>query len=125
MVLSKNSIFAFLGYVNQQYTAKTVGGVRIPVRAYESILSDIPKVVQKSIVDLINDSTSSGLEYNLGSIPTFNSVIPLSQTAHKPIFALSSKDGIVGSHFSKVSNFTKIIKGITEKVIINIGEIEK
>lgn len=111
----------FLGYVNQQYTAKTVGGLRIPVRAYESILSDIPKTVNENIIKPINGSNKK-MKYDLGSIPTFNSVIPLSQTAHKPIFALSTKDGIVGSHFSKVNSFSKIIKGIAESVITNIGE---
>ncbi len=115
----------FLGYITQQYTAKTtVEGQRIPVKAYEDIIDNIPVAILKHIVKPINgDQNSTNIDYCLGSVPTFNSVIPMSQSAHKPIFSLSSKDGVVGSHFSKVSGFRNIMQAISVKTLKNIEVI--
>ena len=110
----------FIGYVTQQYTTKTVEGQRIPVKAYERIINDIPKTIDKEIISKINKGIVQKLNYSLGLIPTFNSVIPMSQIAHKPIFALSSKDGVVGSHFSKVSDFKKIMGKIAANALNNM-----
>lgn len=113
----------FIGYVTQQYTSKTVEGQKVPVKAYESIIDNIPNAVLKNIVGPINGDKLT-IEYSLGAIQTFNSVIPMSQSAHKPIFALSTKDGVVGSHFSKVASFRDIMKSISEKTLANIGVLE-
>lgn len=110
----------FIGYVTQQYTTKTVEGQRMPVKAYERIINDIPQTINKEIVNKINNEIKFDLSYSLGLIPTFNSVIPMSQIAHKPIFALSSKDGVVGSHFSKVSDFKKIMGQIAINALHNM-----
>ncbi len=109
----------FLGYVTQQYTSKTVEGQRMPVKAYETIIDNIPDAILKNIVTPINGDGIK-LDYSLGSIPTFNSVIPMSQRAHKPIFLLSTRDGVVGSHFSKVSSFKQIMNCIAENTLKNI-----
>ncbi len=109
----------FIGYVTQQYTSKTVEGQRMPVKAYENIIDNIPDAIRKNIVEPINGNDIS-LDYSLGAIPTFNSVIPMSQSAHKPIFSLSTKDGVVGSHFSKVANFKAIMQEISQKTLYNI-----
>lgn len=109
----------FIGYVTQQYTSKTVDGKKTAVKAYENIIDNIPIAIQKHIVSPIN-GTDITLNYSLGSIPTFNSVIPMSQSAHKPIFSLTSTDGVVGSHFSKVANFKQIMKEIAQNTLHNI-----
>lgn len=113
----------FLGYVTQQYTAKTVDGARVPVRAYDRIINDIPQSIHSNIVLPINGDSLAGVDYRLGTIPTFNSVIPMSQKSHKPIFALSTRDGVVGSHFSKVADFKKIISEIAGNVLGNISRV--
>ena len=109
----------FIGYVTQQYTSKTVEGQKMPVKAYEAIIDNIPDAIQQNIITPIN-GTDVALDYSLGAIPTFNSVIPMSQSAHKPIFTLSSKDGVVGSHFSKVASFKQIMEEISQKTLHNI-----
>ena len=114
----------FIGYVTQQYTSKTVEGHKIPVKAYEEIIDDIPNAIEQHIIKPINSNIKQQLNYNLGSIPTFNSVIPMSQNAHKPIFSLSSKDGVVGSHFSKVASFKKIMSEISEHTLKNIEALK-
>lgn len=123
--VSTNFAIKFLGYVTQQYTAKTVDGKRKPVKAYEKIINDIPKAIKENISAPINEIKEDGVDYSLGTIPTFNSVIPLSQKSHRPIFALSTKDGVVGSHFTKVSNFKKIMKTIASNVEKNIKAVSE
>ena len=39
----------FLGYVNQQYTSRTKGGIRQAVKAYEEIISHMPKLVTEKM----------------------------------------------------------------------------
>ena len=117
--LKENFLIKFIGYVTQQYTSKTVEGQKMPVKAYETIIDHIPSSIQKNIITPIN-GVDIALDYSLGAIPTFNSVIPMSQSAHKPIFTLSSKDGVVGSHFSKVASFKQIMEEISQKTLHNI-----
>lgn len=107
----------FAGYVTQQYTFKrdSHGNAR-PVKAFERIMSRVPEV----IADNLPTGRLSLSDLNLGSIPTLNSLVPLSQTSRKPIFELQAKDGVVGAHFSKVKEFERTIKGVTERFLSNL-----
>lgn len=110
----------FVGYVTQQYTPKKMAdGVKRAVKAYDRILQQIPEKVHVNLIETINNGKTQ-VDYNIGSIPNFNSVIPMSQTARKPVFALESSDGVVGSHFTKVKEFEEIIAGISGKLVANI-----
>jgi hypothetical protein len=53
--------------------------------------------------------------FELGSIPTLHSLIPLAQTGHTPIFALKASDGVVGAHFTKVREYAAKISEIAER----------
>ena len=111
----------FLGYVTQQYTSKTVDGKRRPVQAYEKILSNVPETIKKELIDVVNNEDKREcINYALGTIPNFNSIIPLSQSAHRPAFEMTSSDGIVGAHFAKVKDFRNVMKTIAEQMIINV-----
>ena len=112
----------FLGYVTQQYTSKTIDGIRRPVQAFERILSNVPETIERELISIVNNQRDN-MDYELGSIPNFNSVIPLSQTAHKPVFELTSVDGIVGAHFAKVKDFKKVMNGIAEQFEINMEKM--
>ena len=114
----------FLGYVTQQYIAKSVQGSRVPVKAYEKIIQSIPKSIQKNIVSKINvEVQKKSIDYLLGTIPMFNSLIPMSQNSHTPIFSLTSKDGVRGSHFSNVKYYTEIINEVAINFTKNIESI--
>lgn len=113
----------FAGYVTQQYSQKTVDGEKRPVKAYEYFLQQIPELVEKEIISRVNIGIRD-LDYNLGSVPNFHSVIPMSQTAHKPVFRLEPSDGIVGSHFSRVKEFEKVIKQIADNLIVNLEALQ-
>lgn len=112
----------FVGYVTQQYTAKTVGGKQQPVKSYEKIIKRIAPAIAKHLVAPLNGGMA--LEYKLGEIPYFQSLVPMSQTSAKPIFALKSADGIVGAHFDKVKEFNRVISAIGANLEINLGKVD-
>jgi cellulose biosynthesis protein BcsQ len=111
----------FLGYVTQQYTAKTVEGKKQPVKAYERIIRRIEPTIKKHVIDVFNKNKS--LDYRLGEIPNLQSVVPMSQIACKPIFSLGASDGVVGSHFYKIRDFKKVIAGIVRNIEDNAKKL--
>ncbi|MGQ4583325.1 AAA family ATPase [Lysobacter sp. F60174L2] len=111
----------FLGYVTQQYTAKTVGGKKQPVKSFERIIKRIGPAIERSLIKPLNEGAI--LNYKLGEIPYFQSLVPMSQTSAKPIFALKSADGIVGAHFDKVKEFKLVIGEIADNVQNNLEDV--
>jgi len=111
----------FLGYITQQYTAKAVRGVRQPVKAYDKIIKQAPKLIKKELIEKF--SNIDNLAYKLGDIPNLHSVVPLSQTAKAPIFDLKGSDGVVGAHFAKVRDAENIYNDIANHLIENIERL--
>lgn len=109
----------FIGYINQQYTAKKKQGISRPVNAYEKIIQRMPKLIIKEL-KMFSDVSEDNL--CLGKIPTLNSLIPLSQSAHRPIFALSAQDGVVGAHFAKVHDFGSVLDSIINNIFKNVHD---
>lgn len=114
-----NFCIQFLGYVNQQYTAKKKEGTVRPVKAYDAIIRKFHNIITTKLSPFYPELMNPGILL-LGEIPTLHSLVPLSQAAHKPIFQLSTTDGVVGAHFKKVSDFKAVIEGITKKILCNI-----
>lgn len=112
----------FLGYITQQYIAKTVNGKKQPVKAYEQIIKKIGPAISKHLVDSLNEGIQA--DYKLGDIPYFQSLVPLSQTSTKPIFSLKSSDGIVGAHFDKVLQFKDVVSSIATRFKSNIEVLD-
>lgn len=112
---------SFLGYVTQQYTAKTVDGKKQPVSAYEKIIKKIDPLVNKHLVAPLNKGLK--MNYKLGEIPYFQSLVPMAQTATRPIFDLRKADGVLGAHFDKVKQFNTVIGGIVGRIEENIDNI--
>ncbi|MET3761354.1 hypothetical protein [Sphingomonas sp. UYEF23] len=112
----------FAGYVAQQYIQKTKEGEKRAVAAYETIMKRIPKSIKANFVDKLqlNEHVNN---YEIGTIPNLYSLIPMSQTAHKPIFALRAKDGVRGAHFNKVRDAGDIYKDITQRLAENLAEL--
>ncbi|MBC7149860.1 MAG: AAA family ATPase [Rhizobium sp.] len=105
----------FLGYVAQQYTQKSVDGVSRVVHSYEKIMRQIPKVIDRYFVDELA-AKKGNIDYRLGTIPNLHSLVPMSQTARKPIFLLKSKDGVRGAHFSKVDDAKTLFGQIAKRI---------
>ncbi|EMN0595704.1 ParA family protein [Klebsiella pneumoniae] len=112
----------FLGYAMQQYRGKTVRGEKVKVNAYEKIALKVPKIIKTEIV--ANYSHNKNIDFELGQIENMYSLIPLSQLANAPIFCLKNKDGVVGSHFSKVNDAKKLFDSICSNILKNIEAVK-
>jgi len=112
----------FLGYVAQQYIQKVKQGEKRPVDAYERIMRRIPKHIESNFVKKLQPSYAN-VDYRIGTIPNLYSLIPMSQSAHKPIFGLRAKDGVRGAHFSKVKDAENIFEAVTSKILKNLEDL--
>ncbi|WP_374763542.1 ParA family protein [Yunchengibacter salinarum] len=118
--VSLPSDLIFSGYVVQQYIAKTdKDGKRRAVRAYDDILKKIDKTIKNNFTGDMGINVQSE-NLSLGEIQNLHSLIPLSQTSRKPIFNLSSRDGIVGAHFGRVKESIGIFSTIFENFERNL-----
>jgi len=107
----------FAGYVVQQYRAKKKEGKRQAVGAFERIIER-----QRDELNQLCEFFDVNIdEVDLGEVPTLSSVVPLSQQAHAPIFDLGSKDGVVGAHYTRVSEAAEFFHAISDKFIARIG----
>lgn len=111
----------FLGYINQQYTAKIFNDERRPVKAYDKILQQIPEKILSQFEHLVPEPIRGSLL--IGEIPTFSSLVPMSQMANKPIFKLEGVDGVVGAHFKKVAEFKTVIEKVSDNVEYNLSRL--
>lgn len=112
----------FIGYVSQQYIAKKRHGVRQPVKAYDTIIKKFSDVIRRELVAKFGATRLIDHKaYKLGQIPNLHSIVPLSQSAHAPIFALRGRDGVVGSHFTKVRDAETLFASCSAQLLANIG----
>lgn len=110
----------FLGYIYQQYITRTSDGNKRIVRAYEEILKQLPEKITQYLIEGINHDHSKEINYEIGSIPNFYSLIPMSQSSHKSVFTLTSADGVVGAHYQKVKEYENIIQRIALNMYTNM-----
>lgn len=108
----------FLGYITQQYVARTHEGVKRPVKAYDKIIENFAKEISTKLNDFFMEDRIDAMK--LGEIPNWNSLVAFSQLSSKPIFELASADNVFGSHLQKVKEFAEIMKNISEKINSNI-----
>lgn len=114
----------FLGYVSQQYNAKSVLGVKQPVKAYDKLIRQMPQTIKKHLKNLYSQLDDSP-NIEIGTVPTLNSLIPLSQMASKPIFKLTGVDGVVGAHFKKVQDSKEVFSTIVTNIINNLNYYDR
>ncbi|WP_223553896.1 ParA family protein [Lysinibacillus sphaericus] len=110
---------SLLGYSIQQYITKTIKKERRPIKSYETIIKEIPQVIDESLKSLIPSKLDSEM-LNLGSVPYLYSLVPLAQTSNSPIFELKGSDGVAGVQYSHVENYKSIITSICEKISNNM-----
>ncbi|WP_343591549.1 ParA family protein [Paracidovorax wautersii] len=102
----------FLGYVMQQYRAKSVAGKRQAVKSFETLLQRFgPELAELEGEFGVGDAESA----DLGRIPSLASLVPLSQLAHAPIFDLATSDGVVGAHFAAVDDASELYGEISKR----------
>jgi len=112
--------YNWAGYSIQQYVTKVFKEGRRPVKAYDTIMKEIPETITEALKFLTADEINRN-NLELAHVPYLYSLVPLSQSAHKPIFALKKADGIGGSQFNQASEYSKIMENVCNKIFINIG----
>ncbi|MFB2516212.1 ParA family protein [Lysinibacillus sp. OTC-L20] len=110
---------SLIGYAIQQYITRTIKNERRPIKHYETIIKEIPQVIDNSLKSLIPDKLNSDM-LNLGSVPYLYSLVPLAQTSNTPIFELKGSDGIAGVQYSHVENYKLVIESICKKITDNM-----
>lgn len=108
----------YAGYVTQQYKSKSVKGVREPVQAFDLIITAQRQEMIK-LCTIFNKDVESA---DLGDVPILSSIIPMSQSAHAPVFMLDSRDGIVGSGYARVAESKEIFENIGNNFLKSVAE---
>lgn len=112
----------FVGYTVQLYITKSYGKERRATKAYEAIIGDVGNEIKKSLKSFYCDNlVKSPQNSKLGDIQHLYSLVPLAQKKSVPIHGLTSNDGLVGSQFSAVREFSNKIKPIAENLLKNLG----
>jgi len=105
------------GYIIMQHVERKSR----PVKAYRKWVEKIPATyleyilaqtaASKSIIEDNNDPNRIGL------VRHYQSLMPMSQEARKPVFFLKPAEGAIGSHAQSVSKCYMDFKRITETIL--------
>lgn len=107
-----------IGYVIMQYRIRSDR----PTKSYERWANQIPMLYQKVVLG----NTRPHVERHandperLSMIKHYQSLMPMAQAVHKPIFKLTMADGAIGSHVEAVENCGKDFKGLAEKIAVAV-----
>lgn len=108
----------FSGYVLQQFnnyrSRKT--------KAWDRWGQQVPEYINKYVITPLGGTNVLALaDYQLGEFKNYHSLIPMAQDAQKPIYELTSQDGVVGGHHEYVRNCNREFQVLAEKFIDIIG----
>ncbi|MDF0591494.1 ParA family protein [Candidatus Methanocrinis natronophilus] len=111
-----------IGYVVMQHAVR----FNRPVRAYQRWMARIPRVYAEEVLG--QKTTEIGFDKvdsnRLGLVKHYQSMMPMAQEAHKPMFHLLPADGAIGSHRKAVSeakeNFKQLAYEIAKRCHIAI-----
>ncbi len=103
-----------VGYIVMQHTVRLYR----PVKAYQRSIARIPNIYREAVLDESENSTLSIAEdpHCLALIKHYQSLMPLAQEAHKPIFHLKPADGAIGSHLQAVQSVYGDFQNLGHKI---------
>ncbi|MHC1595015.1 MAG: ParA family protein [Methanotrichaceae archaeon] len=113
-----------IGYIVMQHAVR----LNRPVKAYERWMARIPKVYAEEVMgqEASPERTIESDPNRLGQIKHYQSMMPMAQEAHKPIFHLLPADGAIGSHYKAVQdareNFRELADEIAKRSGVDTGE---
>lgn len=110
----------FAGYTVLQYITKSRDGERRATEAFESILNQIPDVINTSLSSFYIPNLTTEMAH-LGDIPNLYSLVPLAQSAHSPITSLNSQDGLAGGQYKQQEVYATFIQTVGNHLAQNIG----
>jgi cellulose biosynthesis protein BcsQ len=108
-----------VGYILMQH------GERLsrPVQAYQKWADRIPQTYLQSVLDQSTDTSAHPTDGNcLARLKHYRSLVPMAQEVRKPIFALTTADGAIGSHTYAVrdafGDFKALAVAVLERVAL-------
>lgn len=108
-----------VGYVILQH------GVRFdrPVKAFQRWIERIPHIYNTEVVQKQDEpiSTPSSDPNRLALLKHYQSLMPMAQESHKPIFHLKPADGAIGAHIYAVKDVYKDFKKLAQEVANRTG----
>jgi chromosome partitioning protein len=103
-----------IGYVILQH------GIRFdrPVKAFQRWIERIPHTYNKEVIQKDDEIalTPSSDPNRLALLKHYQSLMPMAQESHKPIFHLKPADGAIGAHVYAVKAVHKDFKELAEKI---------
>lgn len=110
----------FSGYILQQFnkyrSRKT--------KAFEEWADQIPKYMEEYVIKPLSSEVLSAYslylnldDYKIAEFKNYNTLMPLAQSALKPVFELTYSDGVVGGHIEYVKNCLKEFEETSKKFI--------
>lgn len=105
-----------LGYLVHQH------GVRLgrPVKAYDQWVRRIPSEYARHVLDADTHNRRWSVdndEHCIATVKHYRSLIPLGQTAGKPIFSLTPDDGAIGAHATAAVEAGKDFRALALKIL--------
>ncbi len=103
-----------IGYVVVQHSVR----LDRPVKAYQRWITQIPSVYQSEVLhEVATTNLSIATDpSNLALMKHYQSLMPLAQEAHKPIFYLKPADGATGAHTYAVQKVYEDFKALAVKI---------
>lgn len=104
----------FSGYILQQFNINR----NRETAAWRVWAQQVPNNIQDFVIQPLGADNVVGLDtYNLGEFKNYHSLIPQAQDALKPIFELTSRDGVVGAHHAYVRECSSIFDDLANRFI--------
>lgn len=108
-----------IGYIILQH------GVRFdrPVKAFQKWVEQIPRVYHSDVLQTQDEMVLSSSEDSsrLALLKHYQSLMPMAQEAHKPIFHLKPADGAIGAHVKAVKSVYWDFKELAQKIAVRTG----
>lgn len=115
---------AFSGYILQQFNVYR----KRKTKAYQNWGNQIPEYIKKYLISPLNSDRLSRFQlienvedFKIADFKNYHSLIPLAQEAQKPVFELTSKDGVIGGHYQYVEDCRKEFIEIANTIVRRIS----
>lgn len=107
-----------IGYVVLQHSVR----LDRPVKAYQRWIARIPNVYREAVLNETENSTLllANDPHCLSLLKHYQSLMPLAQEAHKPMFYLKPADGAIGAHVQAVQSAYRDFQQLAYKIIEKI-----
>ncbi len=112
-----------IGYIVLQHSVR----LDRPVKAYQRWIAQIPEIYREAVLNEIKNTgdnraiSISEDPHCLALLKHYQSLMPLAQEAHKPIFHLKPADGAIGAHSRSAQVAYKHFKQLALKIAQSLG----